>query len=152
MPTMSELVDDACDQYVAAMAGRGFNPTGVRAETLAHYAGVTTGYMSTCLQVHRTAQKVAGMTKYVLVCEEYGPRARWRIMSKPGTDPATIQQSRRQHARYVVEDNVRKLMRDQMLEVYPGLHNTQIDTLIDSASHFAANQFENTLQFVGSIL
>jgi len=150
---MVDLVDDACGKYVAAMQARGHDPGGVRAETLAYYGKVSTGYMGTCLQVHRTAQTAAGTTKFVLVCEGYGSSARWKILSKPGNDLASIQVARRQHARYVVRDAVSRLMSDQVHEIYPSLHhNTQIDQMIDSASKFAANSFDNTLQFIESVL
>jgi hypothetical protein len=145
-----QLVDDAVTQYLQSV-NSGNTPRSVRAATLAHFAGVSIGYMSTCLQVHRFAQK-RGNTQYILGCEGYGRNASWRILAKPNSDPVYIQNARRQHGKYVARDALRRYMGDRLSEVKPGLQSAAADQMINSASTMVEQQLEAAVQFIESVL
>lgn len=128
--TMIELVDQALGKYVKRMRQRGVDPSGVRAETLATSVRADRTYMSTALQVYRHRQRTKGDTRYVIGAEGYGRAARWRIQSKPDSDPKSVQKNRKDHAKYVARDNVTKLIRDYACETHPALRDTDVDKVI----------------------
>ena len=127
---MRSIVDKALDKYVQQMATKGIDPEGVYAKTLAAFAGVSTPEMSTALQEYRLGQKRVGATKYVVGCEGYGRAARWRIQSKPSSDPKAVRKSRKEHATYLAKDGLTRLIRDYAHETYPALKSTQLDKVI----------------------
>jgi hypothetical protein len=149
--TAVELVDHACDLYVASMVGRGIDPKGVRCLTLAHLAGCDPTTMSGALQEHLVAQGKS-KTRYVLGCEGYGRRARWKILSKPNTDPNVVRQARVDHAIHIAGDAFARHARDVLRELEPGLHGTAIDALILASARMAANQMEGIVTFVESMV
>jgi len=147
---MVDLVDDAVEQYLLSITS-GNIPRSVRVATLANFGGVSRGYMSTCLQLHRQAQQ-HGLTKYYLGCEGYGRYAAWRILRIPNSDPVSVQDGRKTHARYNSRDNFRKMMRDVATEIKPGLQNAPDDQLIDSATNMVQQSWDAAVQFLESVL
>jgi hypothetical protein len=128
--TMIGWVDQALDKYVKQMRQRGVDPVGVRADTLAKSVGIDRSYMSTYLQVYRERQRTKGDTRYVIGSEGYGRAARWRIQSKPDSDPKAVRKNRKDHAKYVARDNVTKLIRDYASETHPALGDADVDKVV----------------------
>jgi hypothetical protein len=157
-----QVVDAGLDAYVRTMRSRGIDPNGFKCATLAAFAGTTRSDMSTALQQYRMSQKMltpaqiaAGfkpLTRYTIACEQYGPEARWKILSKPGSDPVVVQNARREHAKWSTRDSYRRLLTDYVHEVFPGLKGAQHDLLIERVCNLAENQFDATVQFVESML
>jgi len=136
---VSGLVDQALDAYVASMGTRGIDPQGVRVGTLAALVGVSNPRMSALLQDYRVRQNGGG-TKYVVGCEGYGNPdtstnpPRWKILSRPNSDPVVVQRARRDHAIYLARDMQTRLVRDFICEVYPALQGAQRDRVVQTVS------------------
>lgn len=126
-----QTVELALDKYVRARRGRGIDPSGFRARTIAKIAGVDTSDMSSMLQRYRWTQRRPGATQYVVACQGYGSKARWRILAKPGSDPAVVREARREQALWVARDGLERIVRDTLTEVFPGLRGTVVDNLVE---------------------
>lgn len=146
------LVDAALDAYVARMAARGLDPEGFRAATLAGLAHVDTPRMSQLLQEYRLCQRREGATRYVVACHQYGAGSRWSILAKPNTDPAVVREARRAQALWAVKDAASRLTRDGLLEVRPGLRDSQADRLIDAAQRATETMLTAQLTLVQQLL
>lgn len=114
------IIDRALGHYVAAMKGRGLDPAGVQARTLAAIAKVGRDEMSLMLQQYRSVQG-PGVTRYIIACEGYGRNGRWKIMSKPGGHQRTVQKNRREHTKFLVQDMAARITADIMYEIDPAL-------------------------------
>lgn len=146
-------VNQAITAYLASMGRRGIDPGGVRARTLAHFAGMPTGEMSLALQEYVKAQGSGrGQTQYVIGCRGYGREARWHILARPGSDPQVVQENRRLHGLWIVEDALRRLYADQFREVLPGLQGTTLDLEIEALVRLGVQQFEASVTFIRSRL
>jgi plasmid maintenance system antidote protein VapI len=135
-----DVVELALDRYVSEMGKRGVDPNGIRVQTLAQLAGVPRKQMSVMLQEYRYRQGALAEkdppqhSRYVVGCEGYGRAARWSIMAKPKTDPVVVQNNRMDHAIYVAQDAVNRLVRDYTAEVYPGMRKKEIDEVVEIAT------------------
>jgi len=133
------LVDRALDEYVGKMGRRGVDADGVRVGTLAALAGVTVRRMSGLLQEYRTRQGKT-KTRYVIGCEGYGnPETsanppRWKILAKPTSDPKVVQKAREDHATYLANDGLAKVVKDYACEVFPALQGAERDHVIEVAT------------------
>lgn len=137
MSTFVDVVELALDRYVSEMGKRGVDPNGIRVQTLATLAGVPRKRMSIMLQEYRSRQKDlpdGQRSRYVIGCEGYGRAARWSIMAKPKTDPVVVANNRMDHAIYVAQDALARLVRDYAAEVYPGLRKKETDEVIEIAT------------------
>lgn len=152
--TNIDVVERALDAYVAAMGQRGTNPQGFRASTLAKLIGEATGRMSTRLQQYRYAQsrQQGQRTRFVLGAYSYGPDARWRILAKPGDDPAVIRRARREQAKHIFQDAHDRIVRDLVYELYPGLSDSRADRHIADLTDFARRQSEVLVDHIESVL
>jgi hypothetical protein len=126
-----KTVELALDSYVKTRRGRGIEPTGFYARTLAKVAGCETARMSRLLQEFRYCQRRPGATRYVVACQGYGAKARWHILAKPGSDPHVVQEARREQALWVARDGLNRIVRDTLHEVFPGLRGKALDAAIE---------------------
>jgi hypothetical protein len=147
------VVDVALNKYITMLNSRGIavDPDGFRAVTLAKVVGVSTSHMSAQLQDYRYRQS-SGKSRYIIGCEEYGPRARWKILAKPGTDPKAVQKARRLHAMWLARDTAQKFLRDVGLEVTPALKGAPMDPTIQSVLDHMARQIVLNAELVRTIL
>jgi hypothetical protein len=152
--TNIDVVESALDKYVAARARRGMNPQGFRAGTLAKIIGEDRGRTSTRLQQYRGAQARPNgqQTRYVLGAYQYGPEARWRILAKPGDDPAHVRRARKQQAVHIFTDAHARMVSDLVHELYPGLSDSQTDRAIQDLTEFARKQAEVVVDHVQTVM
>jgi hypothetical protein len=133
------IVEDALDTYVTARKARGIDPTGVKAATLAKFAGVTVRLMSRYLQEYRL-RPGSGGGRYVLGCQNYGRGGRWLILAKPGSDPKVIREARASHARWIAMDAARRVVKDLAKELAPALKGTaNWETLLEMEAEALAD-------------
>jgi hypothetical protein len=147
-------VDRALDIYITSMRGRrGIDPSGFRAATLAKMVNVSVADMSTWLQDYRRLQG-GRQTRYVVACESYGPRARWKILAKPGSHPTVIEKNHAAHAVWLTSDTFARFMRDIGFEIDPALrgHNPAADAQIKLVMTYAAQQMSNSFKLAQSLL
>jgi hypothetical protein len=152
--TNIDTVERALDKYVALMARRGTDPQGFRVSTLAKLIGETRGRMSVRLQQYRGSQARSNgqSTRYVLGAYSYGPDARWRILAKPGDDPAVVRKARRQQAKHIFKDAHSRIVSDLVHELYPGLSDTTTDRHIADLTDFARRQSEVLVDHIEAVL
>jgi hypothetical protein len=152
--TNIDTVERALDVYVASMAKRGTNPQGFRAGTLAKIIKEPRGRTSVRLQQYRGAQaRTTGQqTRYVLGAYSYGPEARWRILAKPGDDPAVIRKARRQQAVHIFKDAHARMVSDLFHELYPGLSNSITDRMISDVTDLARRQSEALVGHIEDVM
>lgn len=151
--TNIQTIERALDKYVAAMAKRGTNPQGFRAGTLAKMIDEPRASVSVRLQQYRGAQGREGSkTRYVIGAYSYGPDARWRILAKPGDDPAVIRRARRDQAKHIFQDAHSRIVSDLITELYPGLSDTRTDRQIADLMDFARRQSEVLVDHIGHVL
>lgn len=122
-------VEYALDAYIEKRKGKGIEPTGVTAAQLAKYAQTETWEMSGLLQEYRNVNP--SRRRYGLAAEGYGRAARWRILSRPGSDPVAVQEARVKHAQWIAVDAARRVVRDLDRELRPNLRGTTWDNLIE---------------------
>jgi len=151
-PTAVQVVDLALDRYVKVMAARDIDPKGVTCATLARLVGLDAAMMSRLLQAYRLTQRRPNATRYVVGATSYGRRARWAILAKPGTDPALVREARRSQAVWVVQDAVRRLTTDGVLEVRPGLQGHHGDALIEAVQRATEQMLTAQLDLVQQLL
>lgn len=151
--TAIEMVDRALDRYVAEMGRRGLDPAGVKAVTLAGLIDCPTPSVSSWLQEYRLSQLPGGTaTRYVIGCQGYGRKARWRILAKPGSDPLVVRKARREQARWITQDVVSRYLRDRVHEVIAALQGNADDEQIRHVTKLAADQLEALAEFVEVML
>lgn len=146
-------VDRALNRYVRSMRGRGVNPEGFRAKTLAGLIGVPVESMSTWLQEYRLAQR-DGTTRYVIACHQYGRAARWRIVRQPGgVDDASTQTFRIVQAMHVCRDACKRAVMDFACEVAPAaVFATPDDMRIGTVQTMVEQQLDVLLHAVETLL
>jgi hypothetical protein len=151
--TNIQTVERALDKYVAIMAKRGTDPQGFRAGTLAKLIDEPRSSMSVRLQQYRGSQGREGSrTRYVIGAYSYGPDARWRILAKPGDDPAVIRRARRDQAKHIFKDAHDRIVSDLIHELYPGLSDSRTDRQIADLMDFARAQSEVLVDHIGHVL
>lgn len=151
MTGYEHVVNGALDRYVAKMRKRGLDPEGVRVGTLARFAGVSNMTMGQYLQSYRGLQGRRA-TRYVVAAENYGTRARWSILGKPGDDPKTVRDNRLRHATWYVGDASARAMSDAIHEVLPALHDDSADHKIAKTATFVREQFGAVVRYVEAML
>lgn len=152
--THPHIVDQALDRYILSMQGRrGIDPTGFRATTLAKMVNVSVADMSIWLQDYRRLQG-HHQTRYVVACESYGPKARWKILAKPGSHPTLIEKNKQGHAIWLTSDTFARFMRDIGFEIDPSLrgHNPAADAQIKLVMTHAAQQMSNAFDLARKLL
>lgn len=126
------LVEQALDRYLAR---RKSDPDGLTAARLARLVGVRRGQMSEALQEYRRAQaKGTYALRYTIGCEGYGTAALWFIMSWPGADTPGLEARRMEHAVYIAQDTMDRLVRDYARETEPALQGTVLDQVVEIAA------------------
>lgn len=151
--TNIEVVEDGLDAYVTAIQKSGRNIQGFRAGTLAKFIGEPRSSVSVRLQQYRGAQGRQGSnTRYVIGAYGYGPDARWRILAKPGDDPAVIRRARKAQAKHIFRDAHDRLVSDLINELYPGLSDSVTDRQIADLMDFARRQSEVLVEHIGHVL
>lgn len=147
------MVDAALDAYVAHFrTARHIDPTGFKSATLVALAGCTSGQMSGALQYYRRRQGTTGATRYVIAAQEYGVAARWRILAKPGDDPAVVAAARLSQARWACEDMAARFVSDRVNEISPALAGKPDQAKTERAMQWMADNLKSAVDVVDMIL
>jgi hypothetical protein len=149
--TNEGIVDLALDRYVARMAKKGIDPTGVQVRTLAALVKRSPGAFSHLMQQYRRAQS-KHTTRYVVGCQGYGRAGRWTILAKPGDDPTVVREARRSQALWISHDMANRFVRDVAREIQPGLKNSEVDKVIRQVLPLVTGQLATVVEHVERVL
>jgi hypothetical protein len=140
MNTATQQIDEALDVYVAEKRHiYGTEPNYFRASDLAEIMGVPTESVSPLLQQHRVDPK----SRFTIGHQgHYGRNAKWRILSKPGSNAVTIRRARVEHVKHMARDVALRYANDLQSELYPSLKGDGRRQFIEGV----AKEFQKTLE------